>query len=90
MCDAKCAEGNMHAMECEILTGADFEAEVEEFNVVDDHYAAILPLRCISLARRDPGSWRVFQNFLSHCDQRREHNREMWNYQQEHCVEFVR
>ena len=90
MCDDRCAEGELHGMECEILTGVDFEAEVEDFNVVDDHYAAILPLRCISLARSDPESWRVYQTFLSHCEERREQNREMWNYQQEHCVEFVR
>ena len=45
MCDETCANGNIHMMECKILTQVDFEAEVENFNVVNDHYAAILPLR---------------------------------------------
>ena len=45
MCDELCADGDIHAMECKIFTQVDFEAEIEDFNVVDDHYAAILPLR---------------------------------------------
>ena len=45
MCDEVCAEGDIHMMECRILTKVDFEADVEDVNVVDDHYAAILPLR---------------------------------------------
>ena len=45
MCSAECAEGETHAMECGLLARVDFEAEVEDMAAVDDHYAAILPLR---------------------------------------------
>ena len=45
MCSAECAEGETHAMECGHLARVDFEAEVEDMAAVDDHYAAILPLR---------------------------------------------
>ena len=78
-------------MECDILTQADFEADVEvDGDKVDDHYASILPLRCISLSQSNPEKWKIFWSFLSHCDERRDSNRDLWNYHSEHSVEFVR
>ena len=35
----------MHRIECEVFEKANFEAEIEDVKVADDHYAAILPLR---------------------------------------------
>ena len=32
-------------IECEVFEKANFEAEIEDVKVADDHYAAILPLR---------------------------------------------
>ena len=37
--------GEMHKTECSILSKADFEADIEDFNENDDHYACIMPLR---------------------------------------------
>jgi len=44
MCNKKCASGKLHQIECSILSKADFEAEIEDFNNNDDHYACIMPL----------------------------------------------
>ena len=90
MCNITCAEGDVHAMECKILTEADFEADVDDAGVVDDHYAAILPLRCISLSQSHPDHWRRVSMFLSHCSERRQTHPELWQYHQEHSVDFVR
>ena len=35
-------------IECEVFERADFEAEIDDLNVPDDHYAAILPLRSVT------------------------------------------
>ena len=35
-------------IECEVFERADFEAEIENLDVADDHYAAILPLRSVT------------------------------------------
>ena len=32
-------------IECEVFEKANFEAEIEDLKIADDHYAAILPLR---------------------------------------------
>ena len=90
MCDLTCEAGDLHQMECQLLTEADFEADVECEDKVDDHYAAILPLRCVSLCNNDPESWRVYKSFLSHCKDRKMSNPDLWNYQKEHSVDFVR
>ena len=37
--------GYVHRIECEVFEKANFEAEIEDVKVADDHYAAILPLR---------------------------------------------
>ena len=57
---------------------------------MDDHYAAILPLRCIGLSQSNPENWKIFQSFLSHCQERKDSNPDLWNYHSEHSVEFVR
>ena len=45
MCSETCSEGDTHRQECQILSGVNFEADIEDLTVCDDHYAAILPLR---------------------------------------------
>ena len=45
LCSARCAAGELHRVECSVLEQADFEAEIEDFEVEDDHYAAIMPIR---------------------------------------------
>ena len=45
MCDEQCAAGDLHKVECRILEAADFEADIEELEDKDDHYACIMPLR---------------------------------------------
>ena len=45
MCDLTCAQGELHRVECDILEEENFEAEIEEFEGNDDHYACIMPLR---------------------------------------------
>ena len=46
--------------------------------------------RCLSLHDNNPDGWKIYQSFLSHCDERKANNSEMWNYQHEHGVDFVR
>ena len=45
MCDKTCASGDLHNIECSVLAQADFEAEIEDFSSIDDHYACIMPIR---------------------------------------------
>lgn len=45
MCDAKCSSGDLHKTECKILEEEDFEADIEDVEIKDDHYACIMPLR---------------------------------------------
>ena len=90
MCDETCASGDVHQLECEVFARVDFEADVEDPKVPDDHYAAILPLRCIRLKEKDPEKWKLFQSFQSHCSERKQDNQKLWDYHEEHAVEFVR
>ena len=52
MCGDRCAAGETHNLECEVFKRVDFEADIEDLKIVDDHYAAILPLRCIQLKEK--------------------------------------
>ena len=88
MCSVECEEGALHQLECQVFLRADFEAEIEDFDQLDDHYAAILPLRCLAL-KSDPEKWKIFNSFMSHCDGRRK-KESMWAYHQEHSVEVLR
>ena len=76
---------------------ADFEAEIDDVNVVDDHYAAILPLRSVTSSilcfepkksccrilalKQQPEKWSAFTSFLSHCQGRRK-NAAQWAFLQ--------
>jgi hypothetical protein len=102
MCNKECEAGALHAYECRVFVKADFEAEIEDPSVPDNHYAAILPLRCLALRylrdlrdhkdrdlRDQPAGWQVFSSFLSHCEGRRGHAA-LWAFHQEHSVEMLR
>ena len=56
----------------------------------DDHYAAILPLRCLHLAETDSEGWASFQSFLSHQEEREREDGDLQDYHAEHSVQFVR
>ena len=84
-----CQQGPLHQQECQVLSGADFEADIEDCDAPDDHYAAILPLRCLAL-KKDPTKWEVFSSFLSHCEARRDSGGQLWRYHQEHSVQMLR
>ena len=45
MCDLTCANGDLHRVECQVLQEENFEAEIENFDCWDDHYACVMPLR---------------------------------------------
>ena len=45
MCDSSCAAGALHKVECSVLEEENFEAEIEDFEEVDDHYACVMALR---------------------------------------------
>ena len=65
MCSIQCSQGPLHHQECHLLATADFEAEVEDLTVEDDHYAAILPLRCIQLKNKGhPNYFKVFDEYI--------------------------
>ena len=50
----------------------------------------IYTCRCLALKSSDPAAWELFSGFQGHLDlQRRLHPR-MWDYHQEHCVQFIR
>lgn len=78
LCGPACQEGNLHRIECEVFEKANFEAEIEDVKVADDHYAAILPLRILAL-RRHSDKWSAFTSFLSHCEGRRG-NTAQWSF----------
>ena len=83
----------MRRIECEVFEKANFEAEIEDLKVADDHYAAILPLRSatpkpkqnidlrILALRRHSDKWSAFTSFLSHCEGRRG-NTAQWSFLQ--------
>ena len=89
LCSLACQQGPLHQEECRVFSRADFEAEIEDCDAPDDHYAAILPLRCLAL-KQDPSKWAVFSSFLSHCEARRVSGGQLWGYHQEHSVEMLR
>jgi len=88
LCGPACQNGDLHRIECKVFEDANFEAEIEDLNVADDHYAAILPLRILAL-RQQPEKWAAFTSFLSHCQGRRK-NAAQWDFIQEHSVEMTR
>lgn len=90
MCGERCAGGDLHRVECAVFERVDFEADIEDLKVVDDHYAAILPLRCINLKTNEPKKWDLFQAFLSHCNERKQANEDLWAFHEEHGVDFVK
>ena len=90
MCGPLCAKGDIHKIECSIFEQADFEAEIENMNADDDHYAAIMPLRCLHLKRNDPELWERFSRFLGHSEQQKQLYPDLFAYHQEHSVEFLR
>ena len=90
MCGPVCCDGDTHLQECRALHRVNFEADIEEMTVSDDHYAAILPLRCLHLAETDKEGWATFQSFLSHQEEREREDRDLQDYHAEHSVQFVR
>merc|ERR1719153_233595 len=88
MCNIQCEEGPQHKGECDLFSKVNFEADIEDVTVRDDHYAAILPIRCL-LLKNDPQQWKAFSSLLSHCDQRKT-NSTLWSFHQEHSVEMLR
>ena len=91
MCGETCAESEVHQDECSVLERVQFEAEVGDLQAgTDDHYAMVLPLRCIALRERDPAAWALLQGLESHCSQRREVDPASWEFHTEHSVQFVR
>jgi len=90
MCDEICEAGDLHSRECSIFQSVDFEADVEFDGKVDDHYASILPLRCIHLSQTDQKKWKTYKSFLSHSEERKKSNPDLWHYHSEHSVDFVR
>jgi len=89
MCNSFCASGNLHKIECDLLAKADFEAEIEDFSINDDHYACIMPIRCLSLKQSNSAGWSAFMEFQGHIDLQMEHHPGMWDYHKEHCAEFL-
>ena len=90
MCDRTCANGELHRIECSVLEEENFEAEIDNFDEWDDHYACVMPLRCLALQSSDPVAWRLFSGFQSHTDLQRKHHGRMWDFHQEHSVDFLR
>ena len=90
MCDISCANGDVHRVECLILSRENFEAEIDNVDEMDDHYACIMPLRCLALRTSDPEAWKLFSGFQSHVSLQRRLHPTVWEYHQEHCVQFIR
>merc|ERR1719483_154272 len=82
MCGVDCANGDLHKIECKVFEKADFEAEIDDLMVNDDHYASILPIRCLHLKYNDPEMWNRFTGFLGHCDEQKYFHKDMWDYHQ--------
>ena len=90
MCNVECARGDLHRIECQVFEEADFEAEIDDLESDDDHYAAIMPLRCLNLKRTDPEMWERFLSFSGHCEEQKRMYPDLYDYHQEHSVEFLR
>ena len=49
-----------------------------------------MPLRCLHLKHNDPEMWERFTGFLGHCKEQKSFYPDLFDYHQEHSVEFLR
>ena len=69
MCSQECCQAADHLMECKMHqeSGA-FKMNIS-FEAIEPYYAAILPLRMLSLKKQDPKSWQELVDLMSHLEE---------------------